>query len=443
MKPARFHWIAMAVLAFGFTVAASAAVLINNQTVTLPANTTLSLDTGKTSSSGGDFLWNGSAGTITFNGSAKGGSLSAAEFGAGMAGYNNALSLLSELETTSPGTVASTLAELGVTATSLPASSLMVGSLFAVITNGENAAVVLVTANSGGSISLVFTTYGTAVSAGPTITAVISGSSTIPAGFPNSGVAPSSLVEIQGTNLADPNTQAVLENTQQAGGIPLTVNHASVSVAVNGTIVHPGLYYACTNMCGTGAAQSQIAFVLPAATPVGNGTVTVTNNGVASSSFPIQVVASAPGLDEYPFPGGTLGVAQHVSTYQLVTFTNSASYNETLILWATGLGADPLDSDTSYIPSPHAISVPLQIYIGGVLQTIAYQGSSVFPGVDQINVTVSPSTPTGCYQPLALVTNGNFVSNITTLSVMPNGGVCQDTHIRHQRHSDHDVEPAD
>ena len=64
---------------------------------------------------------------------------------------------------------------------------------------------VLVTANSSGVISLQFTTFGVSAPAGvPLITQVLNGSSGIPLGSPNYGIAPSSLFAVVGSGLADP-----------------------------------------------------------------------------------------------------------------------------------------------------------------------------------------------------------------------------------------------
>src|SRR5579871_2257158 len=254
----------------------------------------------------------------------------------------------------------------------------------------------------------------------PTIAQILNNSSTIPKGAPNYGIAPSSIFIVTGTGLADPGTP-VLQNT--SGGLPLTLNGASITVVVNGVTVHPALYY---------TTPTQLAAVLPAATPVGIGTLTVTYNGASSAAAAIQVVASAVGFNHFnqiPIPEGVtnvnvdIGVATDNSTGALLTFTNSGTPGEIIVLWATGLGADPADSDTAFSSSPHAVNTPLQIYIGGVLATVYYQGSAGYPGVNQINVAIPVSAVVGCYVPLAAVT-GNVISNVVMLPIHPGGGAC-------------------
>src|SRR6202040_3386172 len=108
----------------------------------------------------------------------------------------------------------------------------------------------------------------------------------------------------------------------------LTLNGASITVVVGGVTTHPALYY-------TSAAQ--LAAVLPAATPVGNGTLTVNYRGANSAPAPIQVVASAVGINQYnqiPIPLGVLntivdlGVATDAVSGALFSFTNSATPGE-------------------------------------------------------------------------------------------------------------------
>lgn len=358
-----------------------------SQTVTLSSNTTLNLDTGNTAASGGDVQWNGS--TITPQGAAR------------------VYSFPSTF--TFSGLTEAQLSVFKILASSTPIapSSLAVNDVFAVYTNGGHNAKVVVTANSGGSITLQFLTYIAAVSTNPTISAIQNNSSRIPVGLPSYGIAPSSLFVIVGTGLADSGTP-VLQDTVL--GLPLTLNGASVSVTVNGVTTYPPIYY---------TSPTQIAAVLPAATPVGTGTLTVNHNGVVSSNAAIRVVPSAPGITTYQGSG----VAQDASTFALISYTNSVKPGDTIILWGTGLGADPDDSDTTYTSTPHQVQTALQIYIGTVQANIVYQGASVYPGVDVIGLTIPQSAPTGCWVPVAVLA-GNIVGNFATLPINTSGGAC-------------------
>ncbi len=190
-------------------------------------------------------------------------------------------------------------------------------------------------------------------------------------------------------------------------------------MTVGGTTVNVALYY---------ATPTQIDGVLPANTPTGSGTLTVTHNGTAS--FTILVVVAAPGITTYN--NGT-AVAQDNSRPTdpyggLITFTKSAKPGAVIIVWGSGFGATG-NSDTTYDTSGHQTSVPYTVYIGGVEAAVAYKGASVYPGVSVLVLTVPQNVPTGCYVPIAAVAtvNGNsIVSNTATLPIHAGGGTCSD-----------------
>jgi uncharacterized protein (TIGR03437 family) len=274
---------------------------------------------------------------------------------------------------------------------------------------------------SANSIGFEYTTFGTTGGGGgggqngPTITGVVNNYSFVPAGFPNSGVAPSSIFTIFGTGMAAASNPQTL-NTSAAPGIPTTFNGTSVSVTVGATTLPVGLYY---------ALPVQIAGVLPHATPTGAGTITVTYNGTASNQFAIQVIPSGVGLDTYFGSGNGLITMTDAHTAVLHDYTNSAATGEKVTLWGTGLGSDPSDSDTVFSTTPHAVNqASVQVYFGPIQATVSYAGSSGFPGLDQINVIV-PDGITGCFVPVVVVVNG-VSSNFPTAPIANNNGPCTD-----------------
>jgi uncharacterized protein (TIGR03437 family) len=362
--------------------------------VVLQSNTALKLDSGTIASSGGDILWTGTS--IAPQGTAR-------AYSVGALGLTNCTGL-------SQSTYQ--IYADSATPAAIPNSKLAPGGAFVVVTTSGHLARACISANSGGSISILFTTFGASAAPGvPLIAEILNNSSLVPFGQTNYGIAPSSIFVVRGSSLSDPGTPVL--QSSATPGIPLTLNGASITVVVNGVAVHPALYY---------TSPAQLAAVLPAATPVGTGMLTVTYKGNTSAPAPVQVVSTALGINTY---GVNTGVATDALTGALVTTTNSASPGETLTLWTTGLGADPSDSDTTYTSTPHAVNTPLQIYIGGVLATVLYQGSAGYPGVDQINLTVPQTAPTGCWVPLVAVT-GNIISNVVTLPIDNGGGVCVD-----------------
>jgi uncharacterized protein (TIGR03437 family) len=394
--------IALAILACAVPHAAWADL---SENTILQTGSALNLDTGAVVSSGGDILWNGS--TIAPQGTATVrnlGNLGAANFDGLAQSYF-------------------TEAAAGAKSTPIGANLLVAGDAFVAITNSGKIAKVLVAANSGGVITLQFTTFGASAAAGvPTISQILNNSSGTPPGYPNYGIAPSSLFIVQGSGMADPGTPT-LQDTSAPGGLPLTLNGAAITVVVGGVTTHPALYY---------TSPTQIAAVLPSATPVGVGTLTLNYRGMNSAPAPIQVVASAVGINQFnqiPIPLGVLntnidtGVATDNTTGAVLTFTNSGTPGEIVVIWTTGLGADPADSDNAYIAAPHTINTPLQVYLGGVLLNLLYQGSSTYPGVDLIIFAIPPSAPNSCYVPLVAVT-GTVTSNVVTLPIHQGGGTC-------------------
>ena len=389
------------VLAFIFP-AIALADLSQTTMLSISSPTNLNLDTGATSNSGGDIQFSSSG--MTPQGAAT----------AANRGFEEAsgfASLSQPVVALWPGYSTATIPTATLETVEGPLTD-----AFYVHTNGGHYAKVLVTASTSSTITLMFTTFG--VSGGgatgpPAVTAIQNNSSGISAGFPSYGIAPSSLFVVIGTGLANPGTPELQDSTR-AGGIPLTLNGASISVTVNGVTTHPGIYY---------TSPTQIAAVLPTSTPVGTGTLTVTYNGVASNSATMVVVPAALGINTYD---GNSGVATDASTYALLTYTNSGTPGEIITLWTTGLGADPADSDITYTSTPHAVNTPLQIYVGGIPATILYQGSAGYPGVNQINITIPASAPNGCWISLAAV-SGGVLSNIATLPVNSSGGACIDS----------------
>ncbi len=293
--------VALAILACAIPIAVRADL---SENTILQTGSTLNLDTGAVAGSGGDLLWNGS--TIAPQGSAT-------VYNVGNAGATNFNGL--------PQSYWTTLAPAG-SSKPIAANLLVVGDAFVANTNGGKVAKVLVVANSGGVITLQFTTFGAAASTAPAVAQILNNSSLTPVGMPNYGIAPSSIFVIQGSGLADPGNPVLQDSS---AGLPLTLNGASITVVVGGVTTHPALYY---------TSATQLAAVLPAGTPVGNGTLTVNYRGANSAPAPIQVVASAVGINEYnqiPIPLGVLntnidlGVATDAFTGKLLSFTNSGA----------------------------------------------------------------------------------------------------------------------
>jgi uncharacterized protein (TIGR03437 family) len=377
-----------------------------NDTKTLAAGTALNLDTDATASSGGDILWTGTQ--ISFQGNAKGGSLALLGI-TGASGFSTVtltiLQAVASFASNSP----------------IPASGLPVGTVLGVVTNAGNGAKLLVTAVSGTSITLQFTTFGATGGSGggggtPTITKILNNYSLIPNGFVNSGVSPSTLFVAMGSNMSDPPPAAGLSlNTTAAPGLPTTSAGASANIVAGGKTFPVPLYY---------ASPTQIAGVIPAGVPTGTATMTVTYKGATSAAFSFNVVAQALGLGTYG-PGTV--IATDAVTGVLVDYTHSAKPGGTYVFWGSGGGADTADSDSVYTTSPHSVNQSnTQFYFGSTQGTVLYSGSSGFPGLMQMNVTIPTNVATGCGVSVAAIVNG-VPSNFGPLPIDLSGGVCHDS----------------
>jgi len=360
----------------------------------LQTNNALNLDTGsKVAAGSGDLLWTGTS--LVPQGKATAVTLGALGINPYKALTEAALNGSKSAATSDP----------------IPSSSLPATEVVAVFTNGGHTAKLYISTDSSGNLSVLFTTYISAASNGPVVTSVLNNSSQNPDGFPNSGIAPSSIFVIIGTGLADPK-DPVLQSSDDPG-LPSTLNGASITITSGAVILHPAIYY---------TSSKQIAAVMPAKAPLGAANLTVTYNGTTSTPFQIHIVSSAVGINRYD---GNVGVATDAITGALISFTKPAKPGEILTLWTTGLGSDPSDSDTILSSSPHRIDVPLHIYIGPVEATVLYAGSAGYPGVNQINLTIPKNAQVGCYVTLAAVV-GTLMDDVVTLPISKDGGPCVD-----------------
>jgi trimeric autotransporter adhesin len=253
----------------------------------------------------------------------------------------------------------------------------------------------------------------------PTIGALSNNYSYTLPGLPNYGIAPGSIFVIFGTNLNSQPFSGL--QSSAAPGIQTTLNGTSISVTVNGVTTQPFIYY---------TSATQVAAVLPSTTPVGTGTITVTNNGQTSAPAQIQVVQSAVGILTQNQGGtGQAVVEDPTNNYSNFSFTNSVKPGQLIALWGSGVGADSKDNDYLYPQNQDNLTgIPMQIYIGGISATITYRGRSQFPGLDQIFVTVPANVTPGCAVSLVISSGApSLTGNSVSIPVAANGGACSDS----------------
>jgi uncharacterized protein (TIGR03437 family) len=245
--------------------------------------------------------------------------------------------------------------------------------------------------------------FAASLSAAPSITGVYNAGSWIPPNLPNSGVAQGAIFTVTGTGLGPSTLEQVqsypLPTTQGLGGTTLQVTIGGVTET-------------CIMIY---TVATQVAAILPSATPVGSGTLTLTYQG-APSSFAIKVVAADVGTFTLNQGGTGPGVFTD-SAYHPITMINAAHAGDTLILWGTGLGA--VSGDETQPPTETDLGTGVQVMVGNQLAKVTYGGRGSSPGLDQINFVV-PANVTGCKTSVAVILGG-VTGNVTSLSVAPAG----------------------
>ena len=228
-----------------------------------------------------------------------------------------------------------------------------------------------------------------------------------------SPVTPGALVSIYGTSLAG--------GLAQADTIPLSNSLNQVSVTLNG-IPAPLLFVS------QGQINAQVPWnVLPNGTS-GTASIVVTNNGQTSVSQNVPVGPFSPGI----FAIGTIAVAQNVVDASVAApvgaiagiQTHPATINDPfgLAILCTGLGA--VDSSISNGANSgdilrRTLTQPT-VLVGGQPVNVVFSGlSPQFVGVNQINVTLPPGTPTGNAVPLQISIGGIVTTNTITIAVQP------------------------
>ncbi|MCE5307105.1 MAG: hypothetical protein LLG20_05645 [Acidobacteriales bacterium] len=173
----------------------------------------------------------------------------------------------------------------------------------------------------------------------------------------------------------------------------------------------------------------QIAGMLPSPTAPGDYDVKVTYNGATSAAYRVKVVERNFGFATQAQNGA--GPAQ--ATYgrrDLNRFTTGriadwdlrpAKLNDTMVLWGTGLGADPKSDTTGETSGDLKDLAGVKVVVGGIEVTPVYAGRSPnSPGLDQINFVVPATVTPGCFVSLAVKAGGR-TSNFGTIAVAEEG----------------------
>lgn len=253
-----------------------------------------------------------------------------------------------------------------------------------------------------------------AVAAAPSINGVVNAASWLPTALPNSGIAQGAMFIVSGSGLG-PST---LQSAPNKFPLPTTGGLAGTTI----TVTVGGVTETCIMLY---SYAGQVAAILPSATPIGTGTLTLTYQS-ASSTFAVQVVAASFGTFALNEDGSGPGIFTNLS-YSVITMTNAAHPGDTLVIWGSGLGAVQ-GNEADGAPTTLNLDVGhVQVLIGNQLVTPIYAGRSNSPAIDQIDFTVPEGITPGCKTTVAVVVKG-VTGNVTTISIAPKGQTtCGDT----------------
>jgi uncharacterized protein (TIGR03437 family) len=242
------------------------------------------------------------------------------------------------------------------------------------------------------------------------VSAVVNAASSAAPGLPNASIAQGSMFVAYGSGMGA--AQLTLPTSYPlptSGGL----NGTSAKVTVGGQTLDVIMIY---------ASATQIAGVVPSATPTGTGTLSVSYNG-QSGSTPITVVPNSFGIFAVNQAGSGPGIITFADN-GLAGLAKAANPGETLVIWGTGLGPVSGNEAAGALPGNQP-NIPVKVWFGGQPAAIAYQGrSGCCAGLDQIAIVV-PANVTGCNVPV-YVQIGNTVSNPVTTAAAASGRTCTD-----------------
>ena len=210
-------------------------------------------------------------------------------------------------------------------------------------------------------------------------------------------VAAGSYIVITGSALATTSSPYL-----KTSYLPLSLATTTVTFDANGISVPAPLSYISPNQ-----VNAQIPWELAGQT---SAVMKVTRNNLVSATETVSLSAYAPGIFEYhDLHNGQLIAAAEDVNYQLVDSSNPIPRGQDLILYANGLGPVTAAQTTGYAASANPIAYTAAtptVTIGGQAATVLFSGLSAGSvSLNQLNVTVSPNTPTGL-QPVVVTISG-------------------------------------
>jgi len=218
------------------------------------------------------------------------------------------------------------------------------------------------------------------------------------------GLSPGSLGTIFGTALSD------ASGIVQAQTVPLPDTLMTTSLTVGG-IAAPLIAVANAN------GAEQINFQVPwEVAGQGSVSIVVSNGGVSSQAVQVAVQAAQPGIFT---SNGTNAVALHGTTSAPITEASPAMKGETIVVFATGLGAvenQPATGHAASITQVCPTKTTVSAKIGGKDATVAFSGlAPLFVGLYQVNLTIPADVSAGAQE--LIVSGGGAASNATKVAI--------------------------
>jgi uncharacterized protein (TIGR03437 family) len=254
----------------------------------------------------------------------------------------------------------------------------------------------------------------------------LNAASLMPQGLPGGGVARGSMFSIFGERLGP-------AGQSEATSLPLAPLLNGVGVTLTrGNFV--------ANAWPVFVSPSQINAILPSSLEAGTYTLRVVIGGSVRSN-PVQVLVTDFGPGIFTEDGSGMGPAMlsGVTVRGSQTASGTKPMNiarekrpqirpgQAASIWMTGLGAISRSDNQAPPVSEHPYLI--EAWVGGKrVATRLYAGRApALPGIDQYVFTVPSDSPEGCFVPVQVRVNGQFVSNTATIAVSKSGGnFCED-----------------
>jgi uncharacterized protein (TIGR03437 family) len=251
------------------------------------------------------------------------------------------------------------------------------------------------------------------VSTGPSISSVTTANGT-------SDIAQNTWIAINGTNLAPATTppEGVIWGSAPefaSGQLPTKIGNVSVKVDDKPAFV----YYYCSAVTSTVCTSDQITVLTPLDSEPGAVSVVVTNNGVSSAPFSVNLKSVSPALLQ--FGAGPYVAAAHVSGALLGPATlypgatTPAKPAEIVVLYGVGFGLTK-DAIVNGSASQSGSLPTLPVcQIGGAPAAVGFAGL-ISPGLYRINITV-PSAATDGDNQIQCSYNGTSTPGGATIAI--------------------------